>query len=111
LVVDAVAHAQHLDGADARAREAQDVGRQDGLGGPGHVTGRDLADELRDVDVRGTGFDARSVEAIDAPIGLGDGLRGSVGRLQVRDLTLEAIPGQLLQVPRLAHWGGPSWRG
>jgi hypothetical protein len=74
LVVDAVADAQDLDRTHARAAHSEDVRVEDGAGRSFDVVGRDLPDELRNVDVGRARLHARRVGAKQAAIGFGDGL-------------------------------------
>ena len=60
------AFAEHLRGADAGAARPEHVGLEDRPGGPGQVVGGDLADERGNIDPRGAGHDARSVETEEA---------------------------------------------
>ena len=54
--------------ADTRAHAPHDVLRQDCLGRRFGCAGGNLADEKRDVDIRGTGGDARRIVAEITPI-------------------------------------------
>ena len=83
MVIDAGAHAEHLDGAHTRARSSQDVGVEDRASRASDVVGRDLSDELRDVDARRAGEDTRSVVAIEAARSFRLGLSFGVERLAV----------------------------
>src|SRR5450432_259682 len=55
--------AQYIDGADAGAACAQDVGVQNRNGGAAQIAARDLLDKSRYVDMRRASAGARSVEA------------------------------------------------
>jgi hypothetical protein len=72
VVVDAITDAEDLDGADARARVAEEVLGEDRPRCPLDVVGRDLVDERRDVDPGRARLDARRVGAVDAPRRLRD---------------------------------------
>ncbi len=103
LVHHALADAQHLHRADARAAHPEDVGLEDGAGRPGDVAGGDLADELGDVDVRGAGLHARRVAAEEASVGLRHGLRFGQRGLVVGEDRLGPVGRQVLRhAPLLA---------
>src|SRR5215475_1874058 len=65
---------QFLNGADASAGGAEQVGFEYGARGPAKISGVDFLDEFGDVDVRGTGVCAGSVVAHQAARGFSDGL-------------------------------------
>ena len=77
---DAGAFAEYVDGADARATGAEDVGVEDAEGGAAQVAGGDALDEAGDIDVCGAGGGAGRVEAVEAAVRLNDsGLGGERG--------------------------------
>ena len=71
---DAIALAQNLDRAHARARAAEHVLGEDRLRRSFRVTGRERGDEAGDVDVRRASDDTRRrrvrATALEAPVGL-----------------------------------------
>ena len=64
------AFAKDVHGTHAGATEAEDVGIENGLGGAAQISGGDLLDEARHVDVGGAGRGTRSVETVQAAVGL-----------------------------------------
>ena len=89
---DAVALAEHLDRADARARAAEEVLGEDRCRGSGRVGGGDRGDEARHVDVGGARSRARRLRvgaaALEAAIGLDD---GGLGRKRRAELTGDLV--------------------
>ena len=81
-VIDAGAFAEHFGRAGPGAAAAEDVGVENGLARP-RVAVQDLADELRDVDVRRAGAGAGGVEAVQAAGGLDERFVGSERRRHV----------------------------
>jgi hypothetical protein len=78
---DTRAFAQHIDRADARTTEAQDVGIHNGGGGAGEISSSDLLDEARNVDVGGASRGARRIEAEEAAVRLGERSLCAKGRV------------------------------
>src|SRR5262245_6545863 len=89
MVEHAGALAELLHRTDARARGAQRIGLHDHARRPVLVPGCDLLDEVRDLNMRGTGLHAGRVEAEEAAVRFRDGLITCVRRHNFSE-----IPGQ-----------------
>ncbi len=77
--------AKDFGGADAGATAAEDVGRENALGGALQVFVADAVDERRDVDLARAGVDAGSVIAIQAACAFDGGLASGEGWGQVAE--------------------------
>lgn len=77
---DASAFAKFLNGADAGAGGAEEIGFEDGAGRAFEIVGGDFLDEFGDVDVSGAGVGAGRVVAHEAAGGLDEGFLGREGR-------------------------------
>ena len=88
-MVDAGAFAEDVNGADAGATRAENVGFKNSLRGTGEISLRDLLDEARNVDVRGASGGAGRVEAVEAAVGFDKGFLRSEGRMDFGEATEE----------------------
>ncbi len=91
---DAGAFTEYLHRADAGATDGEDVGGEDGFGGAAEVSGRDLFDEARDVDVSRTGRGTGGIEAVEAAVRLHHSTLSGESRVQVVEL-LPRSPGRV----------------
>jgi hypothetical protein len=100
-MIDAGTFAENIHGTDARATGAENVGVEDGKRGAAEIALGDLFDEARNVNVGGTGRGAGSVEAVEAPVGFGEGGLMVEGRMKVRETNEEV--GMRLVLVECAH--------
>ena len=91
LIDDAHAFAQNFGGADSRATGAENVCLQNDARGTSRVAVRNLADEGRDIDARGTGLDARSVETEQTAMSFDERLARFQRRVEVGKIGGEGL--------------------
>ncbi len=82
VVIDAGTFAEDLNGADARATQAQNIGVENCFGGTEEVAGGDFLDETRDIYMRGAGAGARRIKAEQAAVGFGYGCLRAERRME-----------------------------
>jgi hypothetical protein len=86
-MIDAGAFAKDIHGTDTRATGAENIGVEDGERGAGEVSLRDFLDETRNVNVRGAGGGAGSVEAVETAVGFDESGLGIERRMELREAT------------------------
>ena len=99
---DALALALVLLGADAAGDGGQSVGVGKDLIGSSEVLLRHLSQEIRDGDAHGAAGDTGGVLAVDAPLGLVDGLLGGVALSHLQEVVVTYL-GLLLRHGGLVH--------